>query len=67
MIYYFSYHIFNIWPIVNDKIAPFFTFIYSLSDETSRLINNGLGTKKGIRLSSKMKSKLYNSPLRETE
>ena len=33
----------------------------------NRLINNGSGEKKGFRLSSKMKSKLYNSPLRETE
>ena len=37
------------------------------NNETNRLINNGSGTKKGIKLSSKMKSKLYNSPLRETE
>ena len=33
----------------------------------NRLINNGSGEKKGFRLSAKMKSKLYNSPLRETE
>ena len=33
----------------------------------NRLINNGSGEKKGFRLSSKMKNKLYNSPLRETE
>ena len=37
------------------------------NNETNRLINNVSGTKKGIKLSSKMKSKLYNSPLRETE
>ena len=33
----------------------------------NRLINNGSVEKKGFRLSAKMKSKLYNSPLRETE
>ena len=37
------------------------------NNKSNRLINNGSGTKKGIKLSSKMKSKLYNSPLRETE
>ena len=37
------------------------------NNKLNRLINNGSGTKKGIKLSSKMKSKLYNSPLRETE
>ena len=38
-----------------------------INNKLNRLINNGSGTKKGIKLSSKMKSKLYNSPLRETE
>ena len=33
----------------------------------SRLINNGSLTKKGIKLSSRMKSKIYNSPLRKME
>ena len=33
----------------------------------NRLINNGSVEKKGFKLSAKMKSKLYNSPLRETE
>ena len=37
------------------------------NNEGNRLINNGSGEKKGFRLSAKMKSKLYNSPLRETE
>ena len=37
------------------------------NNKSNRLINNGSGTKNGIKLSTKMKSKLYNSPLRETE
>ena len=36
-------------------------------NEGNRLINNGSCTKKGIKLSSRMKSKIYNSPLREME
>ena len=37
------------------------------NNKSNRLINNGSGTKKGIKLFSKMKSKLYDSSLRETE
>ena len=37
------------------------------NNRSNRLINNGSSTKKGIKLSSKMKSKIHNSPLRETE
>ena len=37
------------------------------NNRSNRLINNGTYTKKGIKLSSKMLSKIYNSPLRVTE
>ena len=37
------------------------------NNRSNRLINNGSGIKKGIKMSTKIMSNLYNSPLRETE